>query len=51
MSTGLANFLSGGLSSFAFWSMAIPADNIKKCDVLESRYFFSANTVELLLAA
>ncbi|EKM61131.1 uncharacterized protein PHACADRAFT_204284 [Phanerochaete carnosa HHB-10118-sp] len=29
MSTGTANFLSGGLSSFAFWFMAIPADNIK----------------------
>lgn len=30
MSTGLANFLSGGLGSFAFWGFAIPADNIKK---------------------
>lgn len=30
MSTGTANFLSGGLASFAFWFMAIPADNIKK---------------------
>ncbi|KAF7985256.1 hypothetical protein HWV62_6379 [Athelia sp. TMB] len=29
MSTGLANFLSGGLGSFAFWGFAIPADNIK----------------------
>jgi len=29
MSTGTANFLSGGLGSFAFWFMAIPADNVK----------------------
>ncbi|CAL1695584.1 unnamed protein product [Somion occarium] len=29
MTTGTANFLSGGLSSFTFWFMAIPADNIK----------------------
>ncbi|KAI0695138.1 mitochondrial carrier [Cytidiella melzeri] len=29
MSTGTANFLSGGLGSFVFWIMAIPADNIK----------------------
>lgn len=29
ISTGTANFLSGGLASFAFWGMAIPADNIK----------------------
>ncbi|KIK70903.1 hypothetical protein GYMLUDRAFT_32980 [Collybiopsis luxurians FD-317 M1] len=29
MSTGTANFLSGGLGAFAFWTMAIPADNIK----------------------
>ncbi|KAI0932066.1 hypothetical protein AcW1_000707 [Taiwanofungus camphoratus] len=29
ISTPLANFLSGGLGSFAFWSMGIPADNIK----------------------
>ncbi|KAH8099412.1 mitochondrial carrier [Cristinia sonorae] len=29
MSTGTANFLSGGLASFSFWIMAIPADNIK----------------------
>ncbi|KAI0094800.1 mitochondrial carrier [Irpex rosettiformis] len=29
ISTGTANFLSGGLGSFAFWIMAIPADNIK----------------------
>ncbi|KAI0082268.1 mitochondrial carrier [Panus rudis PR-1116 ss-1] len=29
MSTGTANFISGGLGSFAFWFMAIPADNIK----------------------
>ncbi|THH34061.1 hypothetical protein EUX98_g165 [Antrodiella citrinella] len=28
-STGTANFLSGGLASFSFWIMAIPADNIK----------------------
>lgn len=31
MSTGTANFLSGGLGAFSFWVMAIPADNIKKC--------------------
>lgn len=30
MSTGTANFISGGLGSFAFWFMAIPADNVKK---------------------
>jgi solute carrier family 25 (mitochondrial carnitine/acylcarnitine transporter), member 20/29 len=30
MSTGTANFLSGGLASFGFWIMGIPADNIKK---------------------
>ncbi|KAG6832319.1 hypothetical protein H0H92_003552 [Tricholoma furcatifolium] len=29
-STGAANFISGGLGAFAFWGMAIPADNIKK---------------------
>ncbi|KAI0788510.1 mitochondrial carrier [Abortiporus biennis] len=29
MTTGTANFLSGGLASFAFWIMGIPADNIK----------------------
>ncbi|KAK7694768.1 hypothetical protein QCA50_001956 [Cerrena zonata] len=29
MSTGTANFISGGLGSFAFWFMAIPADNVK----------------------
>jgi len=29
ISTGTANFLSGGLGSFVFWGMAIPADNIK----------------------
>ncbi|KAF8640439.1 hypothetical protein AX17_000104 [Amanita inopinata Kibby_2008] len=29
ISTGLANFISGGLASFSFWMMAIPADNIK----------------------
>ncbi|KAF8632551.1 hypothetical protein AX15_001766 [Amanita polypyramis BW_CC] len=29
ISTGMANFLSGGLASFAYWVMAIPADNIK----------------------
>lgn len=29
ISTGTANFLSGGLGSFAFWFMAIPADNVK----------------------
>ena len=37
MSTGTANFLSGGLGSFAFWFAAIPADNIKKSD-LTSRH-------------
>ncbi|KAG6862400.1 hypothetical protein C0995_011840 [Termitomyces sp. Mi166 len=30
ISTGAANFISGGLSAFAFWGMAIPADNVKK---------------------
>ncbi|OBZ78604.1 Mitochondrial substrate carrier family protein S [Grifola frondosa] len=30
ISTPVANFLSGGLASFAFWMMAIPADNVKK---------------------
>lgn len=30
MSTGLANFLSGGLGSLVYWGFAIPADNIKK---------------------
>lgn len=30
ISTGTAHFLSGGLGAFAFWAMAIPADNIKK---------------------
>ncbi|KAF9270145.1 mitochondrial carrier [Marasmius fiardii PR-910] len=29
MSTGTANFLAGGLGSYAFWLMAIPADNVK----------------------
>ncbi|KAF9076201.1 mitochondrial carrier [Rhodocollybia butyracea] len=29
MSTGTANFLSGGLGSFVFWFCAMPADNIK----------------------
>ncbi|OCH96048.1 mitochondrial carrier [Obba rivulosa] len=29
ISTPFANFLSGGLGSFAFWFMAMPADNIK----------------------
>ncbi|KAK7461995.1 hypothetical protein VKT23_008426, partial [Stygiomarasmius scandens] len=29
MNTGTANFLSGGLGSFVYWIMAIPADNIK----------------------
>ncbi|KAH0590850.1 hypothetical protein H2248_000969 [Termitomyces sp. 'cryptogamus'] len=29
ISTGAANFISGGLGAFAFWGMAIPADNIK----------------------
>ncbi len=31
MSTGAANFMSGGLGAFIFWTMAIPADNIKRC--------------------
>ena len=30
ISTPTANFLSGGLASFVYWIMAIPADNIKK---------------------
>ncbi|KAJ4486037.1 mitochondrial carrier [Lentinula aciculospora] len=29
MSTGTANFISGGLGSFVFWIFAMPADNIK----------------------
>ncbi|KAF9015082.1 mitochondrial carrier [Cyathus striatus] len=29
ISTAAANFASGGLASFAFWAMAIPADNVK----------------------
>jgi len=29
MSTATANFWSGGLGSFAFWGVAIPADNLK----------------------
>ncbi|KAF9481026.1 mitochondrial carrier [Pholiota conissans] len=29
ISTGTANFLSGGLASFVYWSIAIPFDNIK----------------------
>ncbi|KAJ4002395.1 mitochondrial carrier [Lentinula boryana] len=29
MSTGTANFISGGLGSFVFWFFAMPADNIK----------------------
>ncbi|KAJ3572516.1 hypothetical protein NP233_g3028 [Leucocoprinus birnbaumii] len=29
MTTGTANFLSGGFASFVYWGMAIPADNIK----------------------
>ncbi|TFK41244.1 mitochondrial carrier [Crucibulum laeve] len=29
ISTGSANFISGGLAAFAFWGMAIPADNVK----------------------
>ncbi|KAG7450599.1 mitochondrial carrier [Guyanagaster necrorhizus] len=29
ITTGFANFLAGGFSSFAFWIMAIPADNVK----------------------
>jgi len=29
ISTGTANFLSGGLGSYAFWFLAIPADNVK----------------------
>ncbi|EKM83528.1 hypothetical protein AGABI1DRAFT_50734 [Agaricus bisporus var. burnettii JB137-S8] len=29
MSTGTANFFSGGLASFVFWGMGIPADNVK----------------------
>jgi hypothetical protein len=30
ISTGTANFLSGGLGSFALWCFGIPADNVKK---------------------
>ncbi|KAF8078725.1 mitochondrial carrier [Lyophyllum atratum] len=29
ISVGSANFVAGGLGSFAFWGMAIPADNVK----------------------
>lgn len=29
MTEGTANFICGGLGSFAFWFMAIPADNVK----------------------
>lgn len=29
LSTGSANFLSGGLGSIIYWAMAIPADNVK----------------------
>ncbi|KAF5337081.1 hypothetical protein D9611_003135 [Ephemerocybe angulata] len=29
ISTGSANFLSGGLAAFSYWIMAIPADNLK----------------------
>jgi solute carrier family 25 carnitine/acylcarnitine transporter 20/29 len=29
MGTGTANFFSGGLASFVFWGMGIPADNVK----------------------
>ncbi|KAL7285390.1 hypothetical protein ACG7TL_000485 [Trametes sanguinea] len=29
ISTPMANFMSGGLASFVYWIMAIPADNIK----------------------
>ncbi|KAF5313160.1 hypothetical protein D9619_003449 [Psilocybe cf. subviscida] len=29
ISTGAANFLSGGLGSFVYWAMAIPFDNVK----------------------
>ncbi|GJJ14214.1 hypothetical protein Clacol_008476 [Clathrus columnatus] len=29
MSTGTANFISGGLASFLFWFTAIPSDNVK----------------------
>jgi len=29
ISTGLSNFLSGGLGSFVFWAWGMPADNIK----------------------
>ena len=30
ISTGTSNFLAGGLASFVYWGMAIPADNVKK---------------------
>ncbi|KIM75410.1 hypothetical protein PILCRDRAFT_827332 [Piloderma croceum F 1598] len=29
ISTGLANFLSGGFGAFVYWAFAIPADNVK----------------------
>ncbi|KAF8739318.1 hypothetical protein AX14_010094 [Amanita brunnescens Koide BX004] len=29
ISTGMSTFLSGGLASFVYWAMAIPADNVK----------------------
>lgn len=34
ISDGFSTFMSGGLASFCFWFMAIPADNIKKYDFL-----------------
>ena len=37
MDDGLATFMSGGLASFAYWFMAIPADNIKKSDIYRFR--------------
>ncbi|KII93893.1 hypothetical protein PLICRDRAFT_694977 [Plicaturopsis crispa FD-325 SS-3] len=52
ISTSFANFLSGGLGSFAFWGMAIPTDNIKnnmmaKPVVSGSRPSFIAVTREI----
>lgn len=31
VSTGTANFISGGLASNVFWALSFPADAIKKC--------------------
>ena len=48
MSTGTANFLSGGLSAFAYWIMAIPADNVKKyVSELKLRRRSIADTIDI----